>query len=88
MLKGGECEVAVWAELGLASILDYNLSSIPHKGVVIKLFQTNGLPFSLFLEKNREGQLVNNKIKWFIYISSLLKIILWENKYNKVRIYI
>lgn len=66
MLKGGECEVAVWAGLGLARILDNNLSSKPHMGVVIKLFQTNGLIFTLFLGQNREGHLVNNKIKWFI----------------------
>lgn len=72
MLKGGECEVSVRAGLGLARILDYSSSSKPQKGVVIKLFQTNGLPFTLFIEQNREGQQVNNKIKCFIYISSLL----------------
>lgn len=63
VLKGGECEAAVWAGLDLARILDYNSSSKSHKGVVVKLFQTNGLPFTLFLEQNREGQLVKNKIK-------------------------
>lgn len=72
VLKGEESEAAVWAGLGLARILDYNSSSKPHKGVVVKLFQTNGLPFTIFLEQNREGQLVNNKIKWFIYIWTLL----------------
>lgn len=87
VLKGGECEVAVWDGLGLVRNLDYNLSSKPHKGVVIKLFQTNGSPFTLFLEQTREGQIVNNEIKWFIYISSLLKIIIWENEYSKVRLY-